>query len=199
MLTKLFLGKMEQVAKDKKAKPEAPSNAVGTVLQNTGASGEEVTEEYDRYRYEKAREWLDYIRQLGIEVDNAQGMVESERAMLDGVRGIDYTREHVSGTHPTTDLADLVDRLFEHIRDYTASLAAYTDERRKAFEIIDKLPDPKERYVLSQYYLLGKTWNDVRAGLDYSWQGIMTLRKRAILSVFDVLPAGWRDARPPAL
>ena len=167
----------------------------------TGPSeeGGGMTEEYDRYRYEQARAWLEHVRRLGIEADRIQGLVEAERASLDGVRGIDYTRERVSGTPMPPDIADLVDSLFEHIREYTASLSAYTDERMKAARALDGLEDARERQVLTGYYLMGRTWDEVRANLGYSWQGIMTLRRRAIVSAYSVVPVEWRDPQHPAL
>ena len=157
-----------------------------------------MTEEYDRYRYEKAREWLEHVRDLGVEANRIQGLVESERAMLDGVRGIDYTVEHVSGTRDVPDLADLVDRLFAHIREYTASLSAYTDERMKAARALDGLDNAKERQVLTMYYLLGRTWGEAADEMDYSVQRVMQIRKDAVLHAFDIMPHAWRDPVHPA-
>lgn len=158
-----------------------------------------MSEEYDKYRYEKAKAWLEHVRELGIEVQRINGMVESERALLDGVRGIDYTREYVGGSRDLPDVANIVDRLFDHIREYTASLAAYIDERTRAAQALEGLEDPIERRAITEHYLMGRTWEQVRTGLGFSWQGMMTLRRRAILSAYDVTPAGWRDPIPPAL
>lgn len=157
-----------------------------------------MTEEYDSYRRAQARAWLEHVRRLGAEAERLQGLVESERAMLDGVRGIDYTVEHVSGTRGAPDTADLMDALSDRIRDYTAAIAAYTDERQRAARILEGVVDAASRRILTEHYLLGKTWSEVAELTDYSESGLMKLRRRALLQAFEVVPMEWRDPFHPA-
>ena len=158
-----------------------------------------MSEEIERYRYMQAREWLEHVRHLGIEADRIQGLVEAERASLDGVRGIDYTIEHVSGTRDLPDVANLVDSLFAHIQEYMASLAAYTDERHRAARALDALADPNERQALTRHYLMGETWREVAENMGYSKQRILAIRKQGVVHAYDVMPLDWRDPLPSAV
>ena len=158
-----------------------------------------MTEEFERYRYEQARAWLEHVRGIGIEVERLQGLVESERAQLDGLKGIDYTVERVDGSREMPDLADLVDRIFDHIREYAASLSAYTDERRKAAMALEGLADPKERLALSMHYLMGETWAEVCSRMGYSKQRMMEIRREGVAHAYDVMPHSWRDPNHRAI
>lgn len=158
-----------------------------------------MTEEIEKYRYAQARAWLEHIRDFGDEVARLQVLIESERARLDGVKGIDYTVERVGGTRDLPDTADLVDKLFEHIREYAASLATYTDERAKAARALEGLADPRQRRALTLHYLQGRTWVQVCDAMGYSKQRMMQIRQSGVLAAYDVMPHSWRDPRHSAI
>ena len=58
------------------------------------------------------------------------------------------------------------------------------------------MPDPTEARVLRLRYLLGWKWENICVEVGYSYDGIMKLRRRALVSFYEVMP---RDAIPRAL
>ena len=151
-----------------------------------------MTDEWEEYRYVQARTWLEHVRKLGAEVETARALVDSERDAMDGVKGVDYSAEH-HGDPNDDAFVDAISKLDERIRDYVMRLDRYLDERHDASVRLSRLPDPTERQALVSRYLLGYRWEEVCVSMSYSYDGIMKLRRRAIVHAFDVMPTSWRD------
>ena len=154
---------------------------------------------WSEYKYNQAKAWLEYVRKLGRSAERTRLIVEDERAQLENVRGVDYTREHVSGSTGLADVDALIESLHRNIRDYCATEAAYVRERKDAYDRLARLENAVERDALTLRYVMGMPWKDVCEELGYSKSRMMVLRKSAIANAYDVMPREWRDPIPPAL
>ena len=156
-----------------------------------------MTREFDEYKYRQARSWLEHIRKLGADVASAKALVDSERELLDGLHGIDYAA--VRGNPDDDRLVNAIERTRAYIADFTAKQAEYEAERMDAYRRLDQLGDGIERQALTLRYLLGKAWEEICVEMSYSWQGMMKIRKRAIIHAYDVMPNDKRDPLHPAV
>lgn len=93
----------------------------------------------------------------------------------------------------------MVVRLHDLIQNYCAELACYVDEQNVAHACVRLMERPEYVQAITGHYLLGRTWERVCVDMGYTWDGMMTLRKRAVTAFYDVMPTEWRDPRHPAI
>lgn len=158
-----------------------------------------MTEEYEQYKYEQARKWLEYVRQLGVSCDTALRAVEFERGQLENLKGVDYSLEHVSGSRTPPDMAGLVDSIRDNIRHYCANAVAWTEQRRDAYDRLNGLESRTEAKALQMRYCMNNSWAFVCGAMNYTEGGMMKLRKQAIIHAYEVMPLEKRDPKYSAL
>lgn len=150
-------------------------------------------DEIEQYRYEQARAWLEHVAKLKHAVGASRDMLEMFEGLAEQARAIDYSRVRVSGGQQADRMAEAVARLDEAHMQWAANLAAYTDEATDAAARIDRLEDKTEARALLAHYVDGRPWERVCIMLDYSYDGIMHVRQRAVLHMYDHMPTEWRD------
>lgn len=158
-----------------------------------------MDEEYERYRIDQAEAWLLKVRRLVGYERAMRDAAESQFALADGLKGIDYASIRVS----TSADGDAIPRAVEaHIvaaEDLEAIAEDAAGRVRSAAAALDSMDDPTEAAALASYYIACKTWEQVCVDMAYTWQGMMTLRRRALLHAYDVMPHTERDPFVSAL
>lgn len=152
--------------------------------------------EWDDWRVEQAHAYLERVRRMGADCAGLRRLVEDARANLGAVRGLDYSRGGGSQTAGDDAIVNEIAAVQESVQAYVTRLAEYEDERHRAAMAVDRMPDPTEARVLRLRYLLGWKWENICVEVGYSYDGIMKLRRRALVSFYEVMP---RDAIPRAL
>ncbi|MBQ9021647.1 MAG: hypothetical protein IJ113_06495 [Eggerthellaceae bacterium] len=156
-------------------------------------------DEWQQYQYEQAKRWLEHIAKLKHAVSASRNMMDLFENLLDSAKGIDYTVEHVSGGQYSDRIAETIIKLDEARSSWAANVVAYADEATDAAMRIKQLEDATEMQALLLHYVDGITWERVCVQMDYSWDGIMSLRKRAVTHAYDIMPLEWRDPLEPAI
>jgi len=153
--------------------------------------------EWDDWRVEQAHAYLERVRRMGADCAGLRRLVEDARANLGAVRGLDYSRGG-GGSQTAGDdaIVNEIAAVQESVQAYVTKLAEYEDERHRAAMTVDRMPDPTEARVIRLRYLLGWKWENICVEVGYSYDGIMKLRRRALVSFYEVMP---RDAIPRAL
>ena len=158
-----------------------------------------MDEELQRYRIDQAERWLSKVRKLVSYERAMREAAEVQYEMADGLRGIDYTRDQVD-TSPTADA--IPNAVIAH-DEAGGSLEQIADSAREriseAARALDRMDDPTEAAALTLYYIACRKWEAVCVKMNYTWDGMMTLRRRALLHAYDVMPHAERDPRPPAI
>ena len=151
-----------------------------------------MNDEYDRYRRAQAARWLEHVRGLGARVRAIQSEIDAHRQLAEGVGALRYDRE--GHAQPTADaIPDAVARIEEMVADYVAELAGFVEEQREAHEAISRLRRSEYSEALTRRYLIGQSWERICVDMGYSWDGMKTLRYRALSELYDLMPARWRD------
>ena len=158
-----------------------------------------MTEEWERYRRGQAEKWLKHIRHLGARVETMRTEIDAEREAASGLKAIQYDGMPKAATSTGDALPNAVIRIQERIAAFVEEMARYTDERGRAHDALSGIPDPLEHRALTYYYLLGYSWEECCVKMHYSYDGMMSLRKRALCSAYDFMPPEWRDPMERAI
>lgn len=159
-----------------------------------------MTPEYEQYRIEQAEEWLDKVRKSVAYAVRMEESAAAQYALADNLRGMDYTRDHVKGS-PSPDA--IPNAVANHIDLGKAFAEISEDARRRAEEAaraLARMDDPTEAACLHLYYVDAlETWEHVCVRMHYTYDGMMKLRRRAMLHAYDVMPHAEREPMAPAL
>jgi len=159
-----------------------------------------MTPEYEQYCIEQAETWLVKVRKL---VGYATKLGESAAAQLaraDNLRGIDYSAVRVQ-TSPSADAIPNAIIMHEEMGASFKELAETATARvKEASSALACMDDPVEAMCLQLYYVEAyATWEHVCVAMDYSYDGMMKLRRRAMLHAYEVMPHQERDPQHRAI
>lgn len=152
-----------------------------------------MSEEYDRYKRAQAARWLEHVRRLGGKCRALQREVEGQRELASGVKGLDYSAPAVSASSSPDGIPNAVALLLDTIEDYCTELAGYVAEQKAAHDALNAMSDELGAEALKRHYLCGQSWESCCVDMGYSWDGMMKLRRRALLSAYEAMPTEWRD------
>ena len=140
--------------------------------------------------------WLENVSRAVERKFDLESQRDAMVSMADNLRGIDYSRSQVSAS-PTPDAipdaiiaADEMSELFGRLSDDAARRMA------QAQLALASMENQGGARALSLYYLAfgedGKrkygTWERVCVEMDYSYDGMMKLVRRAKLELYDLMP-----------
>lgn len=158
-----------------------------------------MSDEYDAYKRAQATRWLEHVRRLGGKCRALQREVEEHRELASGLKGLDYSAPAVSASSSPDGIPNAVALLLETIEDYCTELAGYVAEQKAAHDALNSMSDELGAEALKRHYLCGQSWESCCVDMGYSWQGMMSLRKRALAMAYDVMPTERRDPMQPAI
>lgn len=102
-------------------------------------------------------------------------------------------------TSATADaIPDGVAKLRELISRYATELIEYrelTEEMHNRLQMIDSV----ECEALKQHYLLLVPWEQLCVDMHYTYRGMMKVRRRGLLQLYDVMPVEFKDVLPKAI
>lgn len=147
--------------------------------------------EGEQRRIDTARAWLEKCRKT---VGYERTLRESAAAHYDMLRGIDYSAVNVQ-TSPSPDVVPNAVIAHEGIAEKLDAIADDAARRiADAAAALASMDDPTEARCLCLYYIdaIG-TWECVSEEMGYGHDGMMALRRRALLHVYDVMPCSERE------
>ena len=127
-----------------------------------------------------AKEYLSRVRRQYYVVKRAEEELTAIKADILSLKASSMT-EHVSGTKES-DLADKYIRLERYFDTVTAEWDKLIDMRIEAKAMIRTLPDETQQAVLYARYINCGRWEDIAAGMNYSWKHIFRLHGKALQS-----------------
>ena len=157
-----------------------------------------MTEEYERYKASMAAQWLEHVAKVGRRLRALEDEIAAQRANAEGVQAVCYDAMPRASSDGQA-LPNAVIRLQELIADYLTEQAEYVEVQRDAHERLRSLDDPACSECLTRHYLLGATWEQCCVKMGYTWDGMMSLRRRALANAYDAMPTEWRDPMHPAV
>lgn len=157
-----------------------------------------MTDEWERYRRERAAAWLDSVARLGVRVETLRMEIDAERDSASGLRAVAF--DGMPGGSSSGDaIPNAVIRINDRIAAYAEEMDRYLGKRAEAHHALAKMGDEFEHRALTLHYLLGKTWEECCVEMHYSYDGMMKLRRRALCDAYDVMPLEWREPMESAV
>lgn len=158
-----------------------------------------MSEEYDRYKRAQAARWLEYVGTLRGECDSLEDSIQAAHDRASGLSGMDYSAPAVSSSPSPDSIPDAVIMVQSMVSELCARLGELVEEQRSAEEALACMQDAAGREALRRHYLNGQAWESTCVAMAYSWDGMMKLRRRALVELYDHMPAKWRDPMHPAI
>ncbi len=148
----------------------------------------QADDELFRFKVEQSHAYLERVRRMLSDLEGTRAIIESARDSLDLVKGIDYSKPSTSGTASDDAFVNAIIRLQHSIEGYVIKVAECEDARHEANAVLERLQDGSQAQCLRLHYLLNVPWNKVTERMSMSYDGVMSLRKRSLASVYDVMP-----------
>lgn len=163
------------------------------------AKGAWVSEEYDRYKRAQAARWLEYVGKIRSECDSLEDSIQAAHDRATGLSGMDYSMPAVSSSPSSDAIPNSVIRMQSMVSDLCARLGELVEEQQAAEAALSCMQDVAGREALRRHYLNGQTWESTCVAMAYTYDGMMTLRRRALVELYDHMPTKWRDPVHPAI
>ena len=127
-----------------------------------------------------AKEYLNRVRRQYYVVKQTEGELTAVKADILALKASSMA-ERVSGTKES-DIADKYIRLERYFDQVNAEWDQLIDMRIEAKAMIKMLPDETHQAVLYARYINCSRWEDIAAGMNYSWKHIFRLHGKALQS-----------------
>ena len=150
-----------------------------------------MTPEYEQYCIDQSEAWLEKCRKL---VGYERTLREKAQSHYDMLKGIDYSAVNVQNSPSPDAIPNMVianQVIIEKLDEIADDAARRIREAEAALASMD---NPLEARCLCLYYIdaIG-TWERVAEEMGYGHDGMMALRRRALLHVYDVMPCSERE------
>ncbi len=125
-----------------------------------------------------AKEQLNEIRYMGLEIDVLQEEVMRLRQEAEGIKAMALS-DMPKGGQPK-DAAAIIAEVADLQRIRYALTLERMEKREQAMVVITRMEDGDQRAVLIMRYILGKSWNDIADEMHYSMRGIFKIHGQAL-------------------
>lgn len=159
-----------------------------------------MTEAFDQYRIDQAEAWLSKVRKVVGYAKKLEEQAANQYARADGLKAIDYSAIRVSMPLYVDQIPDAI-AAHEEAGDSISVIARSARERvEQAEAALSRMDNLHEVTCLRLYYIstIG-TWEQVGDAMGYRRDGMMTLRRKALLHAYDVMPYTEREPVHPAI
>lgn len=148
----------------------------------------------DEAKLAKAEDYLMYVRSLSMLIRSKKEQIEFEQECA--LSGVSYGEK--IKVQPSRDAIDNhIINIDSLINTYNMDLAEYIEAKKEATLALAKLSKPEYIVALISYYMNCHTWKQVCANMNYSWGGMMKLRKKAIIELYEHIPEFWKSKVVP--
>ena len=156
-----------------------------------------MNDESQRWRADRARDYLEHVRGLSRSLESRQQEIEALRSKM-LPQGIVYGGMPGSPNAYGDAIPDGIAKLEALIASYCDELAACIEEVERAHRLVESMPTNEQRDILRMRYLLGYSWERVAVNVGYSRRTTIRRANRALCELFDMLPREWRLEIPKA-
>ena len=152
-----------------------------------------MSEEYDRYKRAQAARWLEHVGKLRGECESLEDSIQAAHERAAGLSGMDYSTPVVSSSSSPDSIPNAVVRIQSMVSDLCVRLGELMEEQSAAEKALARMQDVTGREALRRHYLNGQAWSECCREMGYSYDGMMDIRRRSLLEVYEFMPCGKRD------
>lgn len=158
-----------------------------------------MTEDWDQYRRAQAESWLRAVSALEPRVKAIVSEIAAQRMLAEGVRAVRYDGMPKPPTSAGDALENAVERIEELVGELEAEMAAYKELYREAYSAVLRLDSGPKIDAVYYRCLRRMTWRETAREMGYSETQAREICSRALVDLYELMPARMRDPIPPAL
>lgn len=127
-------------------------------------------------------------------------LVEDEITELETHLGVSAisTGDRVATSPTDSTIPDGVARLIELVEKKQTRLIEYVETYNEMSDALEQIEETA-RKAFTYHYLHLRTWEEVCVSMHYSYRGMMDVRKRGLIQLYDVMPVEYRDVLPKSI
>ena len=131
-------------------------------------------------------EFFESLRDLVTRIENIKNERESIMRDMTSIKAVDYEKPKITCT-TNTDLAKTLESIYSRCerldRELVDAVDKLTSMRELAYKLIALCNNARQRCILYDYYLQGKSWEFIQAKYHYARTWPFILRQRAVRSI----------------
>ncbi len=128
-----------------------------------------------------AKEYLQQIRKLDIQIRNKKKELEVIQNQMTGVSSISYEKKEPTTSKSTLSPQEKYYPKYEkYSKSILADIAELVELKQKAIRLIDSIDDADCIDVLYKRYVLMKRWEVIAIEMDFSYPHIHRIHERAL-------------------
>lgn len=158
-----------------------------------------MTDEWKRYRRVQVEAWLRDVAALEPRVKALANEIAAQRMLAEGVRAIQYDGMPKAKGSTGDALENAVVRIAELVEELEAEMAEYKERYREAYDAVIKLDSGAKIDAVYCRCLRRMTWSETAREMGYSETQAREICGRALVDLYDLTPARFREPMPPAL
>ena len=147
-----------------------------------------LTEEFADYMRGWSKRYLQRVRSTIHAIAQLASEIDELGQMMDGVKGVDYSRDRVSAPASDDGMVNAIARMDSLRAEYRDELDAHLQVKADAHAALRKVRQPW-RSVLTYRYLEGMAWADVADRAGYSEVHCKSdLHDNGLLELYQYIP-----------
>lgn len=156
-------------------------------------------DELAKWRAAQADAWLSDVLRMQKRAERLKIAAMEARDAMDGVRSLSAGSCSRARTSGDSVMAELVARAKRAGDDYAMAVADSSSCYDEVSRALDAMDEQVGALALALHYLSLKPWREVAREVGYSYDGMMTLRRRALAELWEHMPKDRRADVPTAL
>lgn len=126
----------------------------------------------------KAKETLNDIRKMGMEIDSLQEEIMLLRQEAEGLKAMELSDMPKGGRQ--RDASDIIAHVADLQQERFNLMLERIKKREQALLVIARIDSSDYRTLLLQRYILCKSWDDIVDLMHYSYSGVFKLHGAAL-------------------
>lgn len=139
---------------------------------------------------DSAKDFLEMVYKERKSISLLKRQYEEARKSLHYIKGLDYSRPHVTGGE-TADLSCKLVAIEHEQERYIAAISSqleqYAADRKRAAAIISRVSNPVARAILQCRYIDGMKYEDICETVNYEQAQVLRLRASGLQELADVV------------
>src|SRR5690554_2482725 len=127
-----------------------------------------------------AKQYLKQIRKLDNLINAKLEQIEKLRAMSINISRVMST-DNIRSQENRSKIEKILVKIIDLEREVTTDIDRLVDLKREIMQKIDAMEDDNYKVLLTLRYLIFKTWEEIAVEMDYTFQWVHQLHKRALI------------------
>ncbi|GHV06385.1 hypothetical protein FACS1894217_04950 [Clostridia bacterium] len=127
-----------------------------------------------------AKQYLQQAFRLNQRIESNRDEIARLRSLATSIGSPDLSADRVQSSGNSDKMAATIAKIIDFERELEAEIEKYVVLRREIYGKVDRIEDDDYRIILKKRYLEFKKWENIAVEMNYSYQWVHKLHKRAL-------------------